>query len=233
VAGNELDGKVVVITGAASGIGRALAVAFAGEGAKVVAADINAAGLAELASDGILAVPTDVTKDAEVRALVRAAQDKFGRIDVLFNNAGLGGNTRIEDLADGAFEQMLGVHLFGALYGLRAAMPVMRAQGYGRIINTLSRGAEAHRPGWAGYGAAKAAMFALTRVAASECDGVNILINGMIPGPTESGMMRGPNLQPPEAVVPGALWLATLPTDGPRGRVFWNKQEYHLFAQQP
>jgi 3-hydroxybutyrate dehydrogenase len=228
----SIANKVVVITGAASGIGRAIALAFAAEGAQVVAADINAEGLAEIAGDGLLTVTTDVTSQAAVREMVEAALDRFGRIDVLFNNAGLGANTRIEDLADGDFERMIGVHLFGALYGLRAVLPVMRAQGQGRVINTLSRGAESQAPGWASYGSAKAAMLALTRVAAAECADVDILVNGMIPGPTQTGMMRGANLQLPEAVVPSARWMATLPADGPRGKVFWNMEEYQLFARK-
>jgi len=124
------------------------------------------------------------------------------------------------------------VHLFGALYGLRAALPVMRRQGRGRIINTVSRGAEAQAGGWSAYGSAKAALFALTRIAAAEATDADILINGMIPGPTRSGMMKGPNLQEPEAVYPGALWLATLPPGGPSGEVFWNRKPYALFQNR-
>ena len=227
---SAITDKVAVVTGAASGIGRAIAVGFAAEGAKVVAVDINAAGLAEIETDDIAIVTADVTREAAVRGAVQTALDRFGRIDVLFNNAGLGWTRRIEELADGDFERMVGVHLFGALYGLRAALPVMRAQGHGRIVNMLSRGAESVDGGWAAYAAAKAGLFALTRVAAAECDDVDILVNGMIPGPTLTGMMHGvPGLQQPEAVVPSALWLATLPADGPRGKVFWNMKEYRPF----
>jgi NAD(P)-dependent dehydrogenase (short-subunit alcohol dehydrogenase family) len=125
---------------------------------------------------------------------------------------------------------MIAVHLFGAYHGLRAVLPAMRAQGYGRVVNTLSRGAEAQAPGWAAYAAAKAGMLALTRVAAAECAGTDILVNGMIPGPTRTGMMQGDNLQAPEAVVPSARWLASLPAGGPTGKVYWNMKEYRLFA---
>ena len=227
----KLDGRIAVITGAASGIGRAIAVAFAAEGARVVAADVNAQGLREIEDERILAVPTDVTVEGEVRNMVETALSRFGCIDVFFNNAGLGDYTPIESLGDGQFERVVRVHLFGGLYGLRATMPVMRRQGYGRIVNLLSRGAEIAASGWAAYGAGKAGLFALTRVAAAECAGTDILVNGMIPGPTRTGMMKGEGLQEPEAVVPSALWLATLPTGGPSGKVFWNMQEYHLFAK--
>jgi NAD(P)-dependent dehydrogenase (short-subunit alcohol dehydrogenase family) len=232
VADGKLDGRVAVITGAASGIGRAIALGFAAEGAIVIAADINADGLEQIASDTVIAAPLDVTQDDSVRALAQDTAHRYGRIDILFNNAGLGGRWRIEELPDGAFERFLAVHLTGALYGLRAVLPIMRAQGYGRVVNMVSRGAEAAAPGWAAYGAAKAGLFELTRVAASECDGVDILVNGMIPGPTRTGMNQAqPGLQEPEAVVPSALWMATLPADGPRGKVFWNMQEYRLFTR--
>ncbi len=227
-----LSGKVVVVTGAASGIGRAVATAFAAEGAHVVGADLDARGLAELEAAGVTAAPTDVRDAAAVRAVAAGAVDRYGRIDALFNNAGVGWRRRIEEMAEGDFEQMIAVHLFGAYHGLRAVLPVMRAQGYGRIVNTLSRGAEARAPTWAAYASAKAGMLALTRVAAAECEGADILVNGMIPGPTRSGMMSGPNLQEPDAVVPSARWLATLPPGGPSGKVFWNMKEYRLFAGQ-
>jgi len=117
---------------------------------------------------------------------------------------------------------------------VRAALPVMRAQGYGRIINTLSRGAESKTAGWSSYGSAKAAMFTLTRVASTEAadGGADILVNGMVPGPTQSGMMKGEGLQTPEAVYPGARWLATLPADGPTGQVFWNMKPYQMFQER-
>jgi NAD(P)-dependent dehydrogenase (short-subunit alcohol dehydrogenase family) len=230
---HTIRNKTVVITGAASGIGRALALGFAADGARVIGADINEVGLKEIAAHGVTTLTTDVTRDQDVRRLIATAVETTGRIDVLFNNAGLGGNRRIEKTDDDMFERYIQVHLFGAYYGLRAALPVMRAQGSGRIVNTLSRHAGARQPGFAAYASAKAGMFTLTRTAAVEAADVDILINGMIPGPTRSGMMHGENLQEPEAVYPGALWLATLPAGGPSGKVFWNTKEIDLFASGP
>jgi NAD(P)-dependent dehydrogenase (short-subunit alcohol dehydrogenase family) len=229
----SLAGMTILITGAADGIGRALARGFAAEGADVVGADINADGLGALSGTGLRTIQTDVRSEADVRRMTEFALARQNRIDVFFNNAGIGGVKRIEDLADGEFERMIQVHLFGGLYGLRAVMPVMRAQGFGRIINTLSRGAEAKAPGWAAYGAAKAGLFALTRVAAAELRETQVRVNGLIPGPTQSGMNKGPDLQPPEAVYAGARWLATLPADGPTGKVFWDRREYRLFETPP
>jgi len=228
----SIAGQTIVVTGAASGIGRALALGFVADGAAVIGADLAGSNLESLAQEGVLTVTADVTRDAEVRAMIEYAAAETGRVDVLFNNAGVGDHTWIERMPEGAFEHLVAVHLFGALYGLRAALPLMRRQGRGRIINTLSRGAEAQSVGWAAYGSAKAGLLALTRVAAAEAAGADILINGMIPGPTQTGMMKGKGLQEPEAVYPGARWLATLPTGGPTGKVFWDRKEYGLFQSK-
>lgn len=232
MAATAIEGKTVVITGAASGIGRALALGFARDGARVVATDINETGLRGIADAGIATRVVDVSSDRDVRDMIAFAQQTAGRVDVLFNNAGLGGAKPIEQIDDDMFERYIGVHLFGAYYGTRAALPVMRRQGFGRIINTLSRHAGQRARGFAAYASAKAGMLALTRVAAAEVGGADILVNGMIPGPTRSGMMKGDNLQEPEVVYPGALWLATLPAGGPSGKVFWNRKEIDLFAPE-
>src|SRR5687767_15523531 len=126
-APHPIKDKTVVVTGAASGIGRALALGFAADGARVIAADINAAGLLELSGDAITTVVADVSRDPDVRQLMATALKDTGRIDVLFNNAGLGGSRRIKQIDDDMFERYIQVHLFGAFYGTRAAMPAMRA----------------------------------------------------------------------------------------------------------
>jgi len=109
----------------------------------------------------------------------------------------------------------------------------MKQQNFGRIINTLSRHAESAQVGANAYSAAKAGLWALERSAAHEVERYDILINGLIPGHTQSAMTRNAknfeDLQKPEAVYPTARMLATLPADGPRGKVFWNLAEYPLF----
>jgi NAD(P)-dependent dehydrogenase (short-subunit alcohol dehydrogenase family) len=225
----QIAGRTVVITGAASGIGRALTLGFLADGAKVIAADIAEAGLAEVAGAGAIPVRVDVTVEADVQRMIQLAVEATGRVDVLFNNAGIGGRKTIEKMDDGVFERFIATHLFGGFYGLRAVMPIMRRQNYGRIITTIGRAAEARDRGWAAYGSAKAALHILTRIAAVEVSALDVLVNSLIPGETRSGMMTGEGLQEPEAVYPWALQLATLPTGGPSGRSFWNGVDYKLF----
>lgn len=227
----ELGDRTVVITGAASGLGRAFALAFRAEGASVVAADINAGALDALAAEGITTCAADVSVEADVRQMVATAVEATGRIDVLINNAGNPGQGRIESLDDGDFERTVAIHAFGAYYGMRAALPHMRAQGYGRIITVLSRGAEIPNPDGMAYSVGKAAAFALTRSAARQVGDDDILINGLIPGPTNTAIwgVDRPELQAPEAAYPTARMLATLPAGGPNGKVFWDLEEYRLF----
>jgi NAD(P)-dependent dehydrogenase (short-subunit alcohol dehydrogenase family) len=229
-AGDEVAGRTIVVTGAGSGIGCALAEGFLREGARVVAADIRAEGLGPLAAQGALVHKADVSVRDSVRDLLEEARRATGRVDVLFNNAGFGARKAVADLEPGEFERMIAVHLFGTIHGMRFAIPIMRAQGRGRIVNTLSRAAEICGALDSAYSAAKAATWAATRAAARECADTDILINGLIPGPTNTGIWGRdmPNLQPPEAVYPTARMLATLPAGGPTGRVFWNEKEYPL-----
>ena len=230
MAGSQIAGRTVVITGAASGIGRALAFGFLADGAKVIAADVNEAGLADVVAAGATPARVDVTVEADVQHMIRHAVETTGRVDVLFNNAGIGGASRIERIADGIFERFIAVHLFGGFYGYRAVLPVMRAQNYGRIITLSGRAAELREKGWAAYGCAKAGLHTLARVAAAETAGTNILVNTLLPGQTSTGMMKGDGLQQPDAVYPWALELATLPAGGPTGKVFMHGKEYHLFG---
>ncbi len=221
----------IVITGAGSGIGKAFAEGFLKEGATVVAADINPQGLNSLNKLGAHTQITDVSSEKEVRAMIARAVQETGRVDVLFNNAGIGSRKRIEDLEDGEFERMVQIHLFGTIYGMKAAIPLMRKQEFGRIINTISRGAEAHFPGGSAYGAAKAGIYVATRIAAAELADSDILVNALIPGPTNTAIWGKdmPTLQTPDVVYPTARLLATLPRGGPSGEVFWDEKEYTMF----
>jgi NAD(P)-dependent dehydrogenase (short-subunit alcohol dehydrogenase family) len=224
-------GRTIIITGAASGLGRAWSEAFLKDGATVVAADINADGLEALRELGALTVTTDVADAQQVDNMIGFAHRHTGRIDVLFNNAGLGFGHRLERASEGAFEAHVAVHLFGCINAMRHALPIMRAQNHGRIINTVSRNAETAVPGTSAYAAAKAAMWAASRVTAAEVADADILINMLIPGPTNTAIWGRdlPHLQKPEVTYPTAKMLASLPQGGPSGEVFWDEKIYPLF----
>ena len=165
-----LAGKTVLITGGASGIGRAWAEAFLRDSSPptVICCDIDEAGLAEVGAQGALTLRTDVTDAAQVKRMIEFAVSETGRLDVLYNNAGVGFHTRVERVSDGEFEQHVAIHLFATVNAMRHSIPIMRAQGSGRIINTCSRNAEGVAIGASAYAAAKAGIWALTRTAAIE-----------------------------------------------------------------
>ena len=225
---SELEGKTIVITGAGSGIGLACAEGFLKDGAKVLGIDIREDRLEALSAKGGMTMQADSSKDADMRVMIDRAIEETGRIDVLFNNAGAGSITKIGDFADGEFEQMMAVHVFGAMYAMRAAIPHMKKQKYGRIISTISRGAEA--PRGPAYACAKSALWALCRCMATEGQEDNIISNALIPGPTNTAIFGRdmPQLQPPEDVYPTVKMMATFPDDGPNGKVFFWEKEYPM-----
>jgi NAD(P)-dependent dehydrogenase (short-subunit alcohol dehydrogenase family) len=222
---------IVLITGAASGIGRACAEGFVRDGDTVVGVDVDGDRLAEVG--GIDRVVADVADVAAVEAFVAGAVERHGRLDVLCNNAGYALRRRVEDLQPGEWERLFAVHVLSALHAMRVAIPVMRAQGFGRIVNTISRGGEVALAGNSAYAVAKAALWTLTRSVATEVADADILVNALIPGPTNTAIWGAdrPDLQSPDAVYPHLRFVATLPAGGPSGRVFWNSQEYPFMSR--
>lgn len=188
----RLQGKVAAITGGASGIGRAAALRFLGEGARVVVADLNEASGAETLELAAKAghrermrfVPTDVAREADVAALVERTVAEFGRVDCMFNNAGVvGAFGRITELEVEDWDATIAVLLRGVFLGIKHGARAMREGGVeGAIINTASVAGLSGGEGPAAYSAAKAAVVNLTRAAAVELAEHRIRVNALCPG---------------------------------------------------
>jgi 3-oxoacyl-[acyl-carrier protein] reductase len=192
----RLDGLVAVITGAGSGIGRASALAFAAESARVIAADLNAAGADEtveqIQSAGGMAdsVLVDVTQPASVGSMLQHAVDRFGRVDVMFNNAGMAqAFTPAEDSSDELYQRIMDVNVRGVFNGCRAVIPRMKAQGGGVILNTASTAGIRPRPGLAVYNASKAAVICMTKTLALELAPHHIRVVSICPVATDTPML--------------------------------------------
>jgi NAD(P)-dependent dehydrogenase (short-subunit alcohol dehydrogenase family) len=211
----RLSGKVAVITGAGSGMGRAMAKLFVAEGAKVVCADRSGAQdkvAAEL-GDAAVGVQADVTVADQVRNMIATAEARFGKLDVLCNNAGFGGPMGpLADISEDDFDAIVAINLKGVWLGIKYGVEAMLRNGGGSIINTASI---AGVVGWsqlAAYGAAKAGVAQMTRSGALDYAEQNIRFNAVGPGIFWTGMSGETDEQP----LPPAH--ATMPYDIPMGR---------------
>lgn len=199
----DLGDRVVIVTGAGRGIGRAIAEAFLREGARVVATDVTAEALdwfepalREAGADGA-ALVCDVTDTAAVTATTADVVERFGRIDVLVNNAGIMGEGLVEEIDDDTWDRCFDVNVGGVFKTCRAVIPVMKRQEYGRIVNAASFAAIVPSIGSAAYAASKSAVVQLTRTLAGELGPWNITVNAYAPGMIPSGINTFAQLSPP------------------------------------
>ena len=232
----SLDGKIALVTGAGRGIGRAIAAAFAREGADLALAARSAAELASAVDEirGLgrraVAVPTDVARRSQVDALADAVRTEFGRLDVLVNNAGGGlEKNSVVDSDPDLWVEDVTVNCISAYLVSRALLPLMIETGGGRVINVGS--GMGHRPtaGGSAYHVGKAGLWMLTRCLAEEVWQHNVAVNELIPGPVATRITPrdGPPpyaasevIKEPEEVAPLALFLAAQPDSGPTAQSF-------------
>ncbi|MGH8994477.1 MAG: 3-oxoacyl-ACP reductase FabG [Acidimicrobiales bacterium] len=189
-----LDGKAAIVTGAAQGIGLAIARRLVGEGATVVIGDVDGAraeeSAAELRSGGadVVAEACDVTSESDMEALVRSSTEHHGSLDVMVNNAGITRDATMRKMSVEDFKAVIEVHLFGAWLGTRLSSTVMREQGSGSIINMSSISGKVGNPGQTNYSAAKAGIVGLTKAAAKELGHLGVRVNAIQPGLIRTAM---------------------------------------------
>ena len=188
----DVEGKVILITGASSGIGRATAELFSREGAKLALAARSYDALKKIASGmpDAIAIQADMAKPEEIKNMVKTATTHFGRIDILINNAGQGLRapvefTHYEDLA-----HLMQLNVYGPLIAMQEVIPVMRKQGGGTIVNISSGTTLAAFPTLGGYAATKAALRMISNTARNELAGENITVSTVLPGATATNFYR-------------------------------------------
>ncbi|MGV0853271.1 3-oxoacyl-ACP reductase FabG [Mycolicibacterium phlei] len=188
-----LTGQTAVITGGAQGLGYAIAERFVAEGARVVLGDLNLeatqAAAEKLGGDDVaVAVQCDVTKLADVEALVATAVDRFGGLDIMVNNAGITRDATLRKMTEEQFDQVIAVHLRGTWNGLKAAAPIMREQKRGAIVNMSSISGKVGMIGQTNYSAAKAGIVGMTKAASKELAYLGVRVNAIQPGLIRSAM---------------------------------------------
>lgn len=217
----RLDGKIALITGGGSGIGRGLAIALAREGTRVVICGRRKGKLDETAEmvrreEGeVLVVQADISVEEDVKRVIQAVSDRFGRIDILINNAGIYASTRLHEINSEDWDRVMANNLRGPFLTTRYALPFMRDQRSGHIINISSESGLEYYQGDAAYGISKHALNALGEYTQRENQEFNIRVNTICPGMVVSEMSEGETgldfekCLYPEDIADLVIWLLT------------------------
>ena len=187
----RMDGKIAIVTGAGRGIGRGIAEKLAAEGATVAASDVDEATANDVAAalgGDALGLTCDVASRESVDAMVATVHDRFGRIDVLVNNAGYDKVGPFVDSDPADWDRIIGINLYGVLHTSKAVLPIMVAQGGGRVVNLASDAGRVGSSGEAVYSAAKGGIIAFTKTTAREMARHQVAVNCVCPGPTDTAL---------------------------------------------
>lgn len=241
MSAGRLEGQVVIMTGGGRGLGRAMALGLAAAGAQVIAtaarqvAELEAVA-AEAASGRVIPLLVDVTREQDCERAVATAHERFGRLDLLVNNAGRGMKyvserfltepPRFWETDPAIWRMVIDTNVNGPFLMARAAVPGMIAAGHGRIVNITMNHATMRRRGFSPYGPSKAALESETIIWAQDLQGTGVTVNALLPGgATATGMIpeafpqeARANLLDPEIIVPPLLWLASGASSGVTGR---------------
>ncbi|WP_021026021.1 SDR family NAD(P)-dependent oxidoreductase [Comamonas sp. B-9] len=230
----QLGGRVAVVTGGASGIGASLVQALQQAGAQVAVWDLQPPSAAD-AGDALFC-PVDVTEPASIQAALAQTLERLGRVDMLINSAGITGPTMALDAFDDAvWKRVIDINLVGVYHVCKAVVPVLRAQGYGRVVNIASLAGKEGTPNASAYSAAKAGVLALTKSLGKELAGSGVLVNAVAPAAVRTPILeqmapahvatmiaKSPmgRLGEPEEIAAQVLWLASDACSFSTGAVF-------------
>lgn len=241
MSGARLEGKVAIVTGGGRGLGRAMVLGLAAEGAQVIttasreASEVEAVAR-QAGNERVIPVLADVTREQDCARVVATAADRFGRLDILVNNAGRGMKyvserfltepTRFWETDPDVWRMVIDTNVNGPFLMARAAVPMMIAAGHGRIVNITMNHATMRRRGFSPYGPSKAALESETIIWAQDLDGTGVTVNALLPGGATATGMIPPGLPQearaglldPAIMVPPLLWLASQDSDGVTGR---------------
>ena len=227
--GEKFNNRVIVITGASSGLGLNIAKEFIKENAKI---SVCARRIEKLKKNfknkkNVFFQKVDISNQKSVKKFLNRTLKKFGKIDILINNAGVAYNSKIEDINLKKLKNSFDINLFGPVFFLKETLKIMKKNNYGRIINVSTGGAVNCAETFFSYSSSKAALNTLTKTLSKELKNYNIKINTMSPGPCKTEMFPKNKLST-KLSLPTVKYLSSLPKNGPSGEFYWFMKKINI-----